>query len=323
MNTCIFDIPIVYQSKSNDTYINKKTIRLVNCGNTLLNNDLCELWNFNKCNNDDEYFQPFVRGDKIYQQFLYDPKEYTHIFTQILDLNSEVYSTTGVTVQTGSDANEQNYYNVVVDTALIPNIKCFVVRVIGYKCDLTESETLALAQCVKDLEGTTQGGHVITHDEAIQICLGGFCTPTVISFVEPYREVKCNEVTLLIKGVYTKYDCDGNYYGLFTGNIPNIFMCQYRIRAELIENSKTFDETLVNNIRTSIKRKNNFILQSQKLPPYVVEQIAKVFGSQKTFFNGLEFHGALSLNKNFDDGLMWILKEPVYTFCDTTNFTCK
>lgn len=318
MNKCFFDIPIVYSPKSNDTFINKKVLRLVNCSNTLLPNDLCDLWNFNKCNNDDEYFQPFIEGDKIYQQFIYDPKDYTHIFAQIFNLNTEEYSTTGITTETGSDENKQNYYNVILDTSLIPNIDCFVIRVIAYKCELTEEQENQLDNCIIDLQG--QGK---TFEEAQQICLNSFCNPTVIAFIEPYRRVKCSEKTLLIKGTYSKYDCDGNYYGVFTGNVVNSFICQYRVFAELFDNSITFDEILVNNIRVSTKRRDNFVFQSRKLPPYVVKQVAKVFGSQHTYFDGTEYHGTLSINKNFEEGKMWILKENVYTFCDTNNFTCK
>lgn len=320
MEGCTYFVPLDYVEESTNTVINKLTIKILDCNNTIDTNNLCGLWNFNRCPNDDDYCNPFIKGDKLYFQYMSPASEKIQsAIPQLYDLSTGqiILPPEGLfTVQSNTTTDAIQYYNLIIDTdKLSDSVTCFYLKISFYKCDLKRNKDYS--DCVRDriAEGMTAYLAALT-------CSNAFCEDKEEIYAEPYCRVRCEEPTLLLTGFYPKYDCDGNYYGMLR-NVVNIFVPQIRIYGEIQYQNFTFEEVLVNNIRTSVKRKTNYYLQSKKLPLYVVKQVAKIFGSQKVIIDGIEYKGAVTLNKNFDEGQMWILKESIFTLCDENNFTCE
>lgn len=316
---CQYIVPINYVRQSDETYIQKKNFFIKDCKSQLVPEE-CGLWNFNHCPNDDDYCNPFIDGDKIYFQYFVEDNKYFYATPQIIDnTTGEVIPSSNIVIESGKDKNQQEYMNFIFDTKDVLGFDCIRFRIRAYKCDLNIREGnfgKCYNQYRKDHPEASQA-------EAIAHCYPLFCDKYDDFWSELFCRVKCNEPTLLLTGSYTKYDCDGNYYGAFTNLKPNTYIPQIRIPANIELNGYTFDETVSNHVRKTVTQKKSYLFRSRKLPPYVVNIVAKVFASQTVNIDGIDYEGAVSLDKNFEDGKMWILKQSLIQICDENNFTCQ
>ena len=72
------------------------------------------------------------------------------------------------------------------------------------------------------------------------------------------RVGECNQETLLIEGVFTKYDCNGNYYGG-----ANPYKMQLRIKGELEEVGYRDWETFTKQDRKSTRLNSSHSAKSR------------------------------------------------------------
>jgi len=320
MNTCVYTYPLAYYVETNNTLVGKKTIRVHDCINNVNNNELCGLWNFTHCPSDKDYCQPFVKGDIVYKQY-FAPKDYfTYNFPHVIDTatGDDVIADTGlITTEAGDDANNTTYGNLLIDTSKFINTKCFYVKIVSFTCKLTMADN-DFKDCVNAL---IADGY--TSKEAKEICLNTMCADErTIMYSEPYCQVDCLE-TILIEGMYPKYDCNGNYYGAFTTTpTTNSYKPKLRIFGSLEPSEANIEETIVNNVRKQTKLIKTFNLMSYPLPYYVVEQLSNIFASKVITVEGEEYLRALTLSKNNEEGKMWIIKTTLLQECNSTNFTC-
>ena len=322
MNTCNYVYELASAPESNNTLVGKTKLRVLDCALNVQNNELCGLWNFSHCPSDKDYCQPFVKGDVIYKQF-YAPRDYYYkTFVHIIDTATGLDITNGIsyyTTEAGYDINDNKFVNLIIDTSKLETTKCFYVKVVGFTCRFKEpSEISAYNACVADL---VADGY--TTAEAQEICLTSMCAGNMdVMFSEPYCQESCVN-TILIEGFYPKYDCNGNFYGTFTsGSTTNSYIPKLRIYASLEPSEANIEETTVNNIRKQTKLIKTFILMSYPLPYYAVEQLSNIFASKTIKVEGEEYLRALSLQKNNDEGTMWVIKTTLFQECTSTNFTC-
>lgn len=316
-------VPVSYTAKDNKSYINKATVLFKDCNSFIANGDACTGWNFNRCPNDDNYCQPFVKGDKLYFQYLLDVKKY--FYYQIDFYNSstgETFDYVGaLTVQSGIDSVRNNYVNLIVDTGAsnFDEIGCWYFVVKMFKCDYSkESEQTTLYNnCRSEAIG---GG--MSDAEATKYCYNEICQDYDYISTEPFCEIPCDS-SLLVTGEYPNYDCNGNFYGTFTNNQASIFKLSFRVRGSVEPDGFDFEKTVVVNKTQKSQQSERFIFFTKKIPYYVTKQLAAAFNSKTLAIDGIAYQRGVKLNKNFEEGSMWIVKENLYIDCDEINFSCE
>lgn len=310
-------------AQDNGTYANKRIFTIKACENTLIANNLSDLWNENLCAQDEAYCQPWVPGDKLYFQFRNDRDESS---TKIIDLinkdTGEIISSTGmITTEEGVDAEGTSYYNVIIDTTNL-EICCFYMRLTSFFCDV---DPTLLANCITDAT-SPDNPNPKTLAQATYDCMVQLCNEENIEeiFTEPYCRVICEE-TVLIEGTYPKYDCDLNYYGLFDSDYfpTNSYKCQVRVMGEINKQSYNITETILNEEKQASKMNSVYKLLTPKIPPYVANQIANCFNAQHLYIDGVEYKRGVVIEKNNDVGNMWIINTDLQRICDTINFLCE
>lgn len=304
--------------QSGKSYTGKRVFQIKQCENTLIQNNLSELWNENLCGQDEAYCQPWVAGDKIYYQFTNDRDEsFSKIVKLINKETSEIISTPfAVTTEQGIDENGTTYLNVIIDTTNI-DICCFYLRVSLFYC---EPDPALLTACIDTGVGLGKSLDQATYD-----CMVEFCNEENIVeiFSEPFCKVICED-TLLIQGTYPKYDCDGGYHGAFDDdyNPLNSYTLSVRVMGEINQENFQILETIVNDDKTASKLTSTYRLMTPKIPPYVARQIANCFNAQVLTIDGIEYKRGVAVEKNNDQGNMWIINSQLLRICDDINFTC-
>lgn len=324
-----YTVPLVYTAESNETLIAKRVIRVLDCSTDVIENNSCLLWNVSRCPNDKDYCNPFIVGDKIYQQFVHPLDYYQYLFLEVINVATGLPIGVGVyTTEAGEDANGRNYLNVIVDTSTFENIPCFYTKITGFKsnefkiCMRTDDNAEVFESCVADL--ITQGK---TETEAILICLPSICPDTLQEiYSEPYCVIECEQESLLIEGYFPKHDCNGNYYAPFVGSpTTNSFIQQIRIMGEVNPTDNNVEVIFVN--KTVRKSAQNYISHQlrghEKVPYYVIQKIANIFASKKVTIDGTEYNGTIKLSKNNEQGKMWVIDESITTTCGEVDFSCE
>jgi hypothetical protein len=293
-----FTASISSSPEDNNTEIAKTLIQFKDCSIFPTPSSEGGFWNCNRCPNDDDYCQPYVVGDNIYFQLPYQSGidnycELPQFFIVANGVSIEVAyptnGTNGVEWQYGVGSDGVDYINVVIDTS-----NAFFV---GKQCWYLQ---IQLLYCPEEVNHQFNS--------------------------EFYCEVRCEEPTILITGLYPNgYDCNGTYYGSLTNpsaSSVSSFLLSFRVRGSVESIGFEFEETMNNNIKVKSKQRELFTLFTHKIPYYVVRQMAAAFNSKELTIDGTRYYGSLKLNKNFDDGNMWIIKEGLYIPCDEINFTC-
>lgn len=292
MTAITYNVPLVLTPEDNNTEIAKTLIMVKSCNSFDNPNENCDGFNFNLCPNDRKYCQPFIKGDKIYCQLAYDIKKYFISGISLIDTSTDTdkYIASNFTFQSGHDPLNNYFFNYILDTGadtFASDITCFY-----FKLQLTPR----------------QGGDF------------------VYVYSEPYCLVKCNENTMLITGEYPNgYDCSGGYHGTMTGGInpgASIYTPSFRIRGVLEPENFDFEKTENHGKFVKSKQFERFFFRLEPTPYYVARQIAVCFNSKKVTIDGDEYKGTVRLQKNFDEGSMWISNETIYRDCDELNFTC-
>lgn len=292
MTRIIYTVPLVSSIENNSSLTAKASIIVKDCGGFGNPDQDCEGWNFNHCPNDNSYHQPFIQGDLIYGQIKYDKNKYTRGTFSVINIETgeALPGSAFLTEEDAIDRLNNKYYNFILNTlnSAFDNVTCFYTQL--------------------NLEGI---GEVAD----IQV------------FSEPYRVVRCNEKTILITGYYPSgYDCFGNYYGVLNTDsesaFDSIYTPSFRVYGVVEEDGFDFEETTNNDIKIKSKQTERFLLKTQKIPYYVARQIAVCFNSKKTTIDAIEYSGTVKLNKNFEEGSMWIINENIFIKCDEINFTC-
>jgi hypothetical protein len=312
-----YAVPIAYTPEDDETYIYRTIIKCLPC-QPIPQNDLSSLWNCTRCGNDDNYCTPVEDGDIIYLQLLVNNPDVTLYTIFVYDAAGNIVESGAATniynVQDELDGN--NYLNINIDASLIDS-DCFYFSVYSFECPL--SFFSGVSECVA-VRMETFGE---SYSQASHTCLLAACDVYNVYFTDMYCKQPCGD-TILIEGQYPKYDCDSNFYGVpYNQSAATQHKLKFRIPAtiELVEYS--FTNTIVNNKKTRSTQGENWLFRTQKIPPYVVQQIAKAFNSKTLLIDGVEYIPSNKLTKNFEEGRMWIVQETLTTQCDEINFTCN
>lgn len=304
--------PVVYEPEDNETYANRITTPVLRSNSMHENifNERLNGWNCERCSNDDDFCMPIVDGDFIYLQVMVnDPVPNPYGVKPYDREGNEISAPGAVDAYNVKDKeNGNNYLNIIVNTALIPS-NCFYFALTGTTCRPGWEDCYELMS-----------------EAAVTACLASFCNQGTEIFSDLYCKVdeSCTQ-TLLIEGDYAGgYDCDGNFYGIpFGATVNQQFKLKFRVPATIERREYGFTETLLNSKKIKSKQSEIWNLRTQKIPPYVVDLMAKAFNSKQITIDGVEYTKALKLSKNFEDGSMWIVNETLTKDCDEINYSCK
>lgn len=311
MQTCTYIWPNVTTAKSNYTYAVKKDYTLRKCVATLPD---IELWNCNLCGSDEEYYTPYVEGDKVYLQYLVN-STYTHILFEAVNEEGDVIlSSPSLVIEQGQDENEQKYINAIFSMDDYPaDVNCIYFRAKFFKCTLNE---MALAACIAEHTD-------LSEYEALNACYTDLCVNLDYYRTQPYRRLGCFEKSVLVEGYYPGTDCNGNYYGAFSGGGSNSFIPSIRIHGELFKKGLQYAKTTLNNKVTGTVNTEVWNLKSKKLPPYVIDIMDVCFGSENLYLDGEEFINGTTIDKNHEEGRMWIVDTNVNKQCKKDTLSCE
>jgi len=308
------DVSPTLTPEDNETYINYVERQLVECDDIPLSTT-ADFWNCTFCGSDEKYSQPVIAGDVIREQIGTNTNTYKTFkaYLYSLDTDKVLDDEAGITIASITDADGNSYLNITIDADNVA-ATCFYWKIYGFETEIDEGD---LTTCI-ELNGLP--GIPVKQTE-IECCIAQ--SPEYqIFYSELYRKTESAcEDTLLISGTYTKYDCDGQFYGeAETGT--NTHQIVTRIPANIERSEYNFEETVVFNTRRTSKQSATYNLRTHKLPPYVVAKLAKIFNSQKVTIDGEDYKGGVKLSKNFSDGKMWIIDTTLRTDCDEIDFLC-
>jgi hypothetical protein len=322
-----YTVAIAYVAESNNTLIAKREVKFKDCSVWNIPEN-CGLWNNQKCGSDQDYCQPFLEGDKIFGQVVMPASYAGFAALQVFDSatgNEVVMPAGGIVTQIGKDPDGIRYLNYVIDTSLLPaGTRCWFLRMTMWECRQEIKPSQAFINCV---EAKVQDD--VPLQQAILECGNERCPDnSVIHTSEPFCLVDCAQVsTILIEGVYAKFDCDGFYYGPMTnlaGNpMANIYQLSVRVFGEVEANGHIYARTTQGGILTKIARSKSFVVYFDIIPPYVADVLGRVFGGKTVTIDGAEYLPPDRIDKNFEEGRSWLPKLAVTQECAEQDLTCE
>lgn len=298
------------------TWIKRFEVTVIDCG-TQLHNDLCDLWNSTRCSNDECYCNPFIEGDKIYLQF-HLPIPLTNWFNLF-----------GQPKPIGTVAEwNTEYFAALVDENgdIIPafnEISTFASSY-GMAVDPTTGKPFVwLVIDTEMLNGLCYFNLIIGDED--------FRDVPIIQienkfYSEPYCCVKCDHPTILVRGTYNKYDAFGHYYGdfvtgSFTGD-PNGYIAEIRVYGNIERINNQIEKIETDDVPVSSEITPVYLLRTEKLPLYVVDLLTVALAGQQVFIDGVEYESPTSVDKNNEEGSMWLVESQIEQKIDKTNFEC-
>jgi len=304
------DVSGAVTPEDNETYISSFEIPLVECDDIPLDTSK-NFFNCNLCGSDEPYWQPVADGDTVREQIAINTNTYKTFKAYLFDSDDNVLDQ-NITLAEFEDAAGNKYLNISFAGSDI-TASCFYWKIYAYETEINEG---TLATCVAArLPGISE--------HAAEITCAITQSPDYAEFYsEEYKKIDTAcEDTLVVQGYYPRYDCDGNYYGTAeTGT--NAHALSFRIYGNIEKSEYNFEETLVFNTRRTSKQNSTFNLRTPKIPPYVVEKLAKAFNSQYVKIDGIAYKRGVKLSKNFEEGSMWIIDTTLQRDCDEIDFLC-
>lgn len=310
-NTYTYEVLVTPVQESNNTWVNKRLLVMKDCTPTTAEL-LANTWNYNLCPQDACYYQPYIDGDPIYRQHIITGKAYKQVFIVLYDAVTDEPFKWDIAAQVVTDVDFNRFLNVIFSTTGLTN-RCFYYGLHFFNCT---PDTGAFNTCV-----ATKIGEGQTNEQAIFNCYSDICPGDLESlYSEPFEEVKCRD-TVLVKGTYPNYDCNGNWYGQPTVG-TNQFQLQFRVYGEIVQEDYGFTETLQNNNKKSSKQIASYRFRTPKIPPYVAQMLAAAWNSKALDIDDNVYRKTTSLKRNIEDGNMWLIDEIITLECDEISFTC-
>lgn len=305
--TC--DLSPTYTPEDNDSFINKLIISIVECAEIPLP-DQTGLWNCNLCGNDDPYSQPVLDTDVIMLQFPANSNTVKKYIAFLVDEEDNIIETEDEIFDIITDGNGNSYLRIIFNVVDVP-VNCFSVKIYGFLCVIDDGD-LGDCMALHPEMGTM---------ERLLNCHLDQCTSYNTYYTEPYRKTSDDcEDTLLITANYKDYDCAGNYYGEVEDGEK--YVLSIRVPGTIDKTEFNFEETEVFNAKRTSKQTESYLFRTDKIPPYVAEQLALIFNSQSITIDGSVYISGKKLSKNNDDGQMWIISTALERECDEIDFAC-
>lgn len=311
--TC--EVGVTYTPEDNNTYIRRTTVDVVECVNIPLA-ESPDWFNCHMCGSDERYSQPVLSDDVFIRQIRINQNGVNNYKLYLFDGNDEIIEDTGgVSFTTFTDGFKNKYMNITITPANIPS-ECFYFRLYAFAEAFNEG---VLDACIAVKLSLGRG-----QKESEVLCMLEQQADPTIYYSEIFRKTNDTcENTLLFEASYPSYDCNSNFYGSAQTGSNGYNSLKVRIPATIEKAEMAFEETIVFNTKRNSKQTDTYILRTEKLPPYVVEQLAVIFQAKSFTIDGVSYKMlSKRLNKNFDEGSMWIINTTLMRDCDL-DFLCS
>lgn len=307
-------IGVSYTPEDTETYAMPFVVDVVECPDVVAES----MWNCNLCGGDERYEQPVLDTDNFYLQFPNRQSAFYDLYSFIVTPEGEIVPMTqaewgnviGLFV---TNDGISDYFNVKLTPADIP-VNCFYIKTVLFDSALNFT---TLGECISDKMDDGLSYHEAFHD-----CLLEQMPSATIHTTDLYRKTSadCEDTILFTADYDDKHDCHGRYYGV--NGSGERYIHRVRIPGTVeptdlsLETTKVFESTRKNRILESS------LVRSQKIPPYVVSQVIIALGGRRVLINSTEYFDPTPLQKNNDEGRMWILNFTVQWKCGETDFAC-
>ena len=281
-----YTYPSNYVFQSDNSFIVKRNVTFKDCVPTPPAGS-CDLFNATRCGNDECYAQPFVSEILYFQWRFAMPLSMSLSFAVSLvdeDFNAISYSVPLTSYGLGYDAKLQVYQWLNIDTSLIPaNVDYFHVKVV-------------------------YGGS------------------SLLWYSEPFERVACDEPTVVISADAIGKDCFNNFHKTLPNysGTDNGYASQIRIYGTLEKVGHSITKETTEEVEVSTTIEQIFSLRtSRKVPQYVADKLAECFSGSTLFIDGIIYTGGSSIDKDFEEGKMWIISTELKQTCVKDNFACN
>ena len=278
-----------------NSYLGSLCITRVDCTPTCTDFYLSECnqqWNCNLGQCDKPYFNPYIPGDLIQFQTKFvddyntDPSNPvngwgTFITAEVCDLDGNV-------LQTHLNASR---------------------AIVGWdgssSYQIIEFDTTGLTGCFS-VNFETFSAPAVSSD-------------TICS--EHFKQVECNEPTVVIESTFSCSDCCGQYYGdpiAFVGDNFN-YTNKWRYWGEVIDTGLTTEKTVTGSKRTRTETDDLFRLVNNYciVPSYIKNMLYKLhLGAQRFTIDGIEYYMDTATISKLEDSKMFAINQQIFRECD-------
>jgi hypothetical protein len=278
-------------------------------------------WNCTKCLGEPLYLSLFKRGDVIpLQVYLGDPNvnpDPTNPTIGFLDSTSGGVAGTDYYIKA-------ELYDFDCTTLLFDEVDSFASDYwVGFSSRTGPLQTLFLDTSL-----------IPINQEIFRLKLTTYNTSGVAvkeTWSEVFREVKCEEPTILITATHPRVDClkheylepVANYNAFSPTLTPTPFYLSWRYGGDLIATGHTQEKELNDNEKTLSNRvRKTFELELFPIPPYAEDLLSALITGDPVSINGEVYEEFGDISKNLDNGRMFLPKVTCTQICDIDNFTC-
>lgn len=308
----VYTYPLSGNTSDLDAHSHVIQLEPIDCTPTCLNgvlSDCADLWNCADQSIGNNYFNPFISGDKFQFQLKFldrfnaDQENPVTGWTagglgfvtaELLNPDGTVVSddhTTFASRYLVGWSGSESYQLIEIDFDLLttnyPALECFSFKFVAYDSSNTEVDSV----CSEHFEEFTNN---------------------------------CKD-TILIKSI-TSGDCCGNYYGdpeVSVGNAVFKYDNEWRYHASIRRINTEFEKASFGTKRTKVELDKIFLFQLKRpIPPYLFNYLTEIhLAGERVFIGGEEYFIDQFSFDNESERKMFIGRVELYQECDT-NFRC-
>lgn len=339
MATYVKDFGLPTVGLTSDTITSQIVLPIRKDCTTGLLEDPCCGYNFNRCGNDKEYFQPICTvvepaEPSCLTKGCTEP-DYLYIQLQQPDNFN----------QWGAAPGTHGWVQPEPTGDWLATI-----RVYAWNEDCTIKDVCENAAYTDYVDAAFVGGEINgrtfqmirlnTEFLPCKFYLGieiNYGSSTKIFYTEPYEKVPTCEGTVLLEGVYPEtgrgsVDCNGFYYGEVPYTLGTSFLYRNLLRVSGVleersmEITRTESEGFYGRERVTSKTdsKRIFILRLRGVPDYVAYQLRTILMAKEIYINGYRYVFNGTVDKNNTGGTMWYsqLEFQLIDDCLQSEFDC-
>lgn len=144
-------------------------------------------------------------------------------------------------------------------------------------------------------------------------------------YSEPFELVNCDDQTVYLVATHdTGRDCFKNYHNNpVSVSATNYYNSQTRIYGTIEKVANSISKEIDEDVEISTTVEQIYLLRtSRKVPQYVADKITEIFSGRILYIDGEIYTPSGRIDKDFEEGKMWIISSELRQTCTKENFKC-